>query len=212
MIEYLNCDTCTAIVSTEMTTCEYCGNDFRHSGFSSELIKLRDELDKKFYTLNIQNFLKIIESSKFKAHPIVKFRKAKALLIENMTNNGVLDAVKFCDVLYIIRQLKSVSADYCFEFVLYVSVIFPTPHTKLYLVDYLKIKSFLVNSNLDEYEIIDKTLREQVLVTYLGKQFFKDYYFYTNPKNFICNPDFIKKRDFLKEKYQAAVNKISKIN
>lgn len=60
MIEYLNCDACTAVVSTSMTTCEYCGNDFRHSGISAELLKLRDDLDKKYYTLNVDDFLKFI--------------------------------------------------------------------------------------------------------------------------------------------------------
>lgn len=209
MIEYLNCDACTAIVSTAMLTCEYCGNDFRHSGISAELLKLRDDLDKKYYTLNVEDFLKFIEASKYKEHPILKFRKAKALLIEYMTNDGVLDSEEFCDVLNIIRQIKNISTDYWFEFALYVSVILPTPHTKLYLEDYSTIKSFLASNNLDEDEIISKKLKEQVLITDLGEQFFKEYNFYTDPKNYINNTNFIQKKDYLKEKYETAFNKLN---
>lgn len=202
MIEYLNCDACTAIVSTAMTICEYCGNDFRHSGHSAELLKLRDDLDKKYYTLNVDDFLKFIEASKYKEHPIVKFRKARALLIQYMTNDGVLDSEEFCDVLNIIRQLKNVSSDYWFEFALYVSVILPTPHTKLYLEDYKAIKNFLMNNNLDEDEIIGKKLKEQILITDLGEQFFKEFNFYTDPKNTVNNEAFINKRKMLQSKYE----------
>ena len=209
MIEYLNCDACTAVVSTAMTTCDYCGNDFRHSGISAELLKLRDDLDKKYFTLNVNDFLKFIEASKYKEHPIVKFRKAKALLIEYMTNDGVLDAEEFCDVLNIIRQLKNVSTDYWFEFALYTSVILPTPHTKLYLEDYTTIKSFLQSNNLDEDEIISKKLKEQILITDLGEQFFKEYNFYSDPKNFVNNEAFIHKRDYLKQKYEQSISIIN---
>jgi hypothetical protein len=48
MIEYLNCDSCTAIVSTDMNTCDYCGNDFKHRGVAAEILKVRDDLDKKW--------------------------------------------------------------------------------------------------------------------------------------------------------------------
>jgi hypothetical protein len=193
-----------------MTTCDYCGNDFRHSGISAELLKLRDDLDKKYFTLNVDDFLKFIEASKYKEHPIVKFRKAKALLIEYMTNDGVLDAEEFCDVLNIILQLKTVSTDYWFEFALYTSVILPTPHTKLYLEDYTAIKSFLQSNNLDEDEIISKKLTEQILITDLGEQFFKEYIFYSDPKNFVNNAAFIHKRDFLKQKYEQSILNINK--
>ena len=129
MIEYLNCDACTAVVSTEMTVCDYCGNDFRHSGTSAQLLKLRDDLDKKYFTLTVEEFLKFANSSKFRDHPIVQFRKSKIQLIDYMHNDGVLDAQEFCEILHTINKLKKISADYYFEFALYISVIFPTPHT-----------------------------------------------------------------------------------
>ena len=209
MIEYLNCDACTAVVSTEMTVCDYCGNDFRHSGVSSEILKLRDDLDKKYFTLNVDDFLKFIATSKYREHPIVKFRKAKALLIEYMTNDGVLNSEEFCFVLNIIRQLKNISTDYWFEFALYTSVILPTPHTKLYLEDYRAIKCFLKSNNLDEDEIISKKLKEQILITDLGEQFFKEYNFYIDPKNFVKNDAFIHKRDYLKQKYGQSISNIN---
>lgn len=209
MIEYLNCDACTAVVSTEMTVCDYCGNDFRHSGTSAQLLKLRDDLDKKYFTLTVEDFLKFANSTKFRDHPIVQFRKSKIQLIDYMHNDGVLDAQEFCEILHTISNLKKISADYWFEFALYISVIFPTPHTRLYLEDYTTIKSFLLSNNLDEDEIIGKKLKEQVLITDLGEQFFKEYNFYTDPKNYINNTNFVQKRDYLKEKYENAFNKFN---
>lgn len=212
MIEYLNCDACTAVVSTDMAVCDYCWNDFRHSGTSAQLLKLRDDLDKKFFTLTIEEFLKFANSTKFRDHPIVQFRKSKIQLIDYMHNDGVLDAQEFCEILHTISNLKKISTDYWFEFALYISVIFPTPHTKLYLEDYSTIKCFLVSNNLDEDEIIGKKLKEQVLITDLGEQFFKEYNFYTDPKNYINNTNFIQKRDYLKEKYENAINKFNNQN
>ena len=209
MIEYLNCDACTAVVSTEMTVCDYCGNDFRHSGTSAQLLKLRDDLDKKYFTLTVEDFLKFANSTKFRDHPIVQFRKSKIQLIDYMHNDGVLDAQEFCEILHTISNLKKISADYWFEFALYISVIFPTPHTRLYLEDYSTIKSFLISNNIDEDEIIGKKLKEQVLITDLGEQFFKEYNFYTDPKNYINNTNFIQKRDYLKEKYENSFNKFN---
>ena len=200
---------CTAVVSTEMTVCDYCGNDFRHSGVSAEILRLRDDLDKKFFTLNVDDFLKFIAASKYREHPIVEFRKAKALLIEYMTNDGVLDAENLCDVLNIIRKLKNISQDYWFEFAIFISVLLPTGHTKLYLEDYNLIRSFLKSHNLDEDEIISKKLKEQVMITDLGEQFFKEYNFYTHPKNFVNNDAFIRKRDYLKQKYQQSISIIN---
>jgi RNA polymerase subunit RPABC4/transcription elongation factor Spt4 len=55
MIEYLNCDACTAVVSTEMTLCEYCGNDFKNSGSSGEIIRLKNEIEKKIYKADISS-------------------------------------------------------------------------------------------------------------------------------------------------------------
>ena len=212
MIEFLNCDACTAVVSTKMTVCDYCGNDFRHSGVSAEILKLRDDLDKKDFTLNIDDFLKFIEASKYREHPIVKFRKAKALLIEYMTNDGVLDTEEFCEILNIMRQLKNISQDYWFEFAIYISVILPTGHTKLCLEDYNSIRRFLQNNNLDEDKIISKKLKEQVMITDLGEQFFKEYNFYSDPKNFINNTNFIQKMDYLKEKYETIIQNFNNKN
>jgi hypothetical protein len=206
MIEYLNCDACTAVVSTAMTVCDYCGNDFRHSGTSAQLLKLRDDLDKKYFTLTVEEFLKFANSSKFKEHPIVKFRKSKVQLIDYMHNDGVLDTQEFCEILHTINQLKKLSADYWFEFALYISVIMPTPHSKLFLQDYFKIKNFMLSQSLDEDEIVGKKLKQQVLITDFGEQFFKEYNFYSDPKNFINNESFITKRNYLIDKYETAFN------
>ena len=77
MIEYLNCDACTAVVSTEMTVCDYCGNDFRHSGTSAQLLKLRDDLDKKYFTLTVEEFLKFAKLNKIQRPPNSSIQEIK---------------------------------------------------------------------------------------------------------------------------------------
>ena len=209
MIEYLNCDTCTAIVSTEMSVCEYCGNDFRSSGTSAELLAFISILEKKFFKLNIVDFINFVDSSKFKEHPIVKYRKTKAKLIDYIINDGILDSQEFCSILNEISQLKEISIDYLANFTTYITLLFPTPHAKLYIEDFENIRSFLHSNNLDSDHIIEKKLIEQLIATKLGIQFIKEYTYFSSPENFIDNLSFIKKRDYLASKYQSIILNIN---
>jgi hypothetical protein len=210
MTEYLNCDACTAIVSTEMIFCEYCGDDFRHRGNSAELLKLRDDLDIKQFTLSAEEFLKLANTTNFRQHPIIKFRILKVQLIAQMTNDGILIAQEFCDILHTVNQINKISEGYWHEFTLYISVIMPTPLTRLFLDDFKAIKHFMTNNNLDKNGIVEQKLKQQVLITDLGECFFKEYNFYSNPANFINDESFIKKQEYLIEKYNKANNEIVK--
>ena len=109
MREFLVCDMCTATVSTDSITCEFCGNDFKNSGSSAEILRFKDEIEKKMHTSDLNDLLTRIGKSKFKDHPIVLYRKAKALLIDYMTNDGILDADEFCEVINIINIIESIS-------------------------------------------------------------------------------------------------------
>ena len=208
MVEYLNCNECNAPVSTEMSVCEFCGNNFRLHGNSADLLSFAKELDKKFYINSCNDLLEIISCSKFKEKPMIKFRKAKILLIEYMTNDGVLDAEEFCEILEIINSIRNISEDYLLEFISYVSVIFPSNNTKLFINDFDKIKNFILQNRLDIGGIMIESLRDQVLISQLGIKFIKEYHFFTNSKNFINDGAFISKRDSLIEKYNKTINSI----
>ena len=202
MLEYLVCDMCTATVSTDIIVCDFCGNDFKNSGTSSEILRFRDELEKLIFTSNLSELLTKINKSKFKDHPIVLFRKAKVLLITFMTSDGILEAEEFCDVINMVNSISMISEDYWVEFVLYLTVLFPTSHTKLYLKDFKSIRAFLLSINRDEDKIIENCMIQQVLISEAGETFFKEHQFYTNPKNYINNPDFIFKKNHLSRKYE----------
>jgi hypothetical protein len=77
------------------------------------------------------------------------------------------------------------------------------------LDDYKAIKSYLASNALDDDEIIDTKLKQQVLITDLGEQFFKEYNFYSDPKNFINNSNFIQKKEYLSKKYKTALLNIN---
>ena len=202
MIEYLNCDACTAVVSTEMTLCEYCGNDFKNSGSSGEIIRLKNEIEKKIYKADISELLGSINKSKFKNHPVILFRKTKALLLEYMTNDGILDADEFCEVIKIVNDVSKVSEDYWTEFVSYLTVLLPTSHTKLSMDDLHSILAFLTSIKRDTDKIIYNRLIQQVLITVAGDTFLKEYNYYTDEKNYINNKDFISKKQYLINKYE----------
>jgi len=210
MKEFLVCDMCTATVSTDMSVCDFCGNDFKNSGTSAEILRFRDEIEKKIYTTDLSELLTKISNSKFKEHPIILFRKAKALLIDYMTNDGILEADEFCEVINIANSISKISEDYWTEFVLYITVLFPTSHTKLYLEDFKSIRSFLLSINRDDDKIIENRMIQQALISEAGETFFKEYQFYTDPKNYINNPDFIHKKNHLSDKYEDLKNKIEK--
>ena len=208
MIELLICNNCTASVSTENDLCQYCGNDFRRSGESAEIIDFVELIDRSFGKSEPNDLIQKINQSKFKDHPMVRFRKAKVLLIEYMTNDSLLDHSEFIEILKIIKEISEINTHYWFDFCLYVNVLLPSSHTKLHIEDYKKIKSFLDNNNLDNEQIIETSLKEQLIISTLGEQFFKEYKFYQNPSNFINNNDFIQKKDFLIAKYEKFKNSI----
>jgi len=199
---------CTATVSTDSAVCDFCGNDFKNSGSSGEILRLKDEIEKKIYTSDISELLQKINKTKYKDHPIIQFRKAKALLLEYMTNDGIIDADEFIEIINIINNISKISEDYWTEFVLYLTVLFPTTHTKLFLEDYKTIRSFMSNINRDQDKIIESRMLQQILISEAGDTFFKEYHFYTDPKNFINNPDFIHKKNYLSGTYNELKNKI----
>jgi hypothetical protein len=208
MIEILICNNCTASVSTEQDLCQYCGNDFRTSGESAEILDFVELIDRSFAKATPSDLIEKIKQSKFKDHPMVRFRKAKILLIEYMTNDSVLDYTEFIEILKIIKEVSEINNHYWFDFSLYLTVLLPSSHTKLYIEDYQKIKSYIDNNNLDNEQIIDTSLKEQLIISTLGEQFFKEYKFYQNPSNYINNNDFIQKKDFLIAKYEKFKNSI----
>ena len=203
MREFLVCDMCTATVSSDSSVCDFCGNDFKNSGSSGDILRLKDDIEKKIYTSDITELLKKINNTKYKDHPIIQYRKAKALLLEYMTNDGIIDADEFIEVVNMINIISKVSEDYWVEFVLYLTVFFPTSHTKLFLEDFKLIRAFLSSINRDDDKIIENRMIQQVLISEAGDTFFKEYQYYTDEKNFINNPDFIHKKKHLTEKYEV---------
>jgi len=210
MREFLVCDMCTATVSTDSAVCDFCGNDFKNSGSSGEILRLKGEIEKKIYTSDISELLQKINKTKYKDHPIIIYRKAKVLLLEYMTNDGIIDSEEFIEVINMINNIAKISEDYWTEFVLYVSVLFPTSHTKLHIEDFNLIRSFLISINRDQDTVIQSKMKQQLLITVAGETFFKEYNYYTDKSNHVNNLDFIKKKETLELKYKTLVDKINK--
>jgi len=67
MKEYLVCDMCTATVSTDDNVCEFCGNDFKNTGSAAQILRFKDEIEKKIAYLSTHSHKKLILS----VNPIV---------------------------------------------------------------------------------------------------------------------------------------------
>ena len=208
MKEYVVCDMCTATVLSEGISCDFCGNDFKNNGSSAEILRFKDEIDRKIYTTDLFELLNNINKSKYKDHPIILFRKAKVLLINYMANDGVIEAGEFCEVFHIVNSISKISEDYWTEFITYFSVLFPTSHTKLFLEDFKAIQSFLNSINRDEDKQIEDKLIQQMFISELDETFFKQFKFYTNSKNFINDNDFINNQKYVLNKYNEYLNKL----
>lgn len=210
MREFLVCDMCTATVSTDSAVCDFCGSDFKYSGTSGDILKLKDEIEKMILRNNISELINKINKSKFKDHPIILYRKAKALLIEYMTNDGVIDAEEFIEVIQIINNISRISNDYWTEFVLYLTILLPSSRTKLKLDDYKTIRNYLLSINRDDDKVIQSRMIQQILISEAGETFFKEYIFYNDQNNFIDNKDFIQKKNYLQDKYLKLTQSINK--
>jgi hypothetical protein len=126
-----------------------------------------------------------------------------------MTDDGVLDSQEFIEVINIINNISRTSEDYWSEFILYLSVLFPTNHTQLFLEDFKLIHAHLISINRNDRILKDKMI-QQVLINIAGYEFFKDFLFYTNDKNYINHQDFLFKKEHLKNKYESLLNEIEK--
>lgn len=208
MKEFVICESCNASVEIHETTCDYCGSEFKFGKVNREILILKEHVDNLFFRARHYETIEIIEGSKYRNHPILLFRKAKALLVIYMTNDGILQGQEFCEVIKIMMNLSKVSDDYWKEFVLYITVLFPSSCSTLLVEDYKSIIAFLASFDLDREKIIEEKLFQQVVMSEAGETFVKEFKYFTNEKNHIDNKDFIIKRDYLKNKYSEIEIKI----
>lgn len=212
MFEKLNCSTCNAIIDTSSLNCEYCGNNYRINGKSAELIKLKDKLDRMFITSEPAEIINSINNSLYKTHPILRFRLAKAEMLECLILHQYIDSQKFCDIINIIDEISEVTSAYKSEFINYTIHLLQSAHISLYPEDYENILTFLRIKMFDKDDKINNKLTEQLLQTELGSKFMKEYLFYTDKKNFINDSDFLKKKEYLEEKYNSHRKELTKNN
>lgn len=212
MIEKLNCSSCNAIIETSSLNCEYCGNNYRMNGKSAELIKLKDNLDKMLITSEPAEIINSINNSFYKTHPIVRFRLAKAEMLACLFLHQYIDSQKFCDIFNVINEISEVTSAYRSEFINYTIHLLPSAHISLYSEDYENILTFLRIRMFDTDDKIHNKLTEQLLRTELGSKFMKEYLFYTDKKNFINDSAFLRKKEYLEEKYNSHRKELTKNN
>lgn len=212
MNEKLNCSSCNAIIYTSSLKCDYCGNNYRMNGKSAELIKLKNQLDKMLINSKPREVIKSVNSSDYKDHPIIKFRLAKAEMLVCLFKDKYIESQKFCDIFNVIDLISQDTSEYKNEFIAYISLFLPSLHISLYPEDYDNILTFLRRMMLDSEKEIVQKLTEQLLISELGEKFMKEYLFYTNKKNLVNDPAFLKKKEFLELKYNNCKNELRKKN
>jgi len=209
MREYLNCDTCTAVVSINDARCEFCGSNFKSIGTAKVILKLKEEIESKIFRENISEIISHIEKSHYKNHPVIHHRKIKAMLIQYMTDDHVLDSDELIHVLKESNHLALTSEDYWDAMVLYISVLMPTHHVTFSIGDYRDVVEYLVTLGRDSQSIRD-LLFEQVIVSNLGPKLYKEHKYYEDKRNFINDVNFIQKKEYLKNKYDSIIDELIK--
>ena len=212
MIEKLNCSSCNAMIDTSSLKCEYCGNNYKMNGKSAELLKLKDQLDKMLITSEPTEIINFINNSLYKSHPIVRFRSLKAKMLVCLFLDDHIVSQKFCDIINGIDEISEITSAYRSEFINYIIQLLPNGNISLYSEDYENILSFLKSKMFDSDEKIHNKLTEQLLITELGSKFMKEYLFYTDEKNFINDSAFLKKKEYLEQKYNNLKKELTKNN
>lgn len=210
MKEKLNCHTCNATIDTSMNKCEYCGNDFRNNGNSMEILNLKNKLDEMLINSEPKDIIKLIDSSEYKHHPIIKHRMIKAELMNYLFEAKYIDSQKLCDIINKVNDISSGTIEYKNDFITYASLLFSSLHISISREDHENILNFINMIKFDEDDILTHKLTEILLVTELGTQFMKEYSFFTDKSNYINDSDFIKKRNFLVNKFNYIKNHIIK--
>jgi hypothetical protein len=123
-----------------------------------------------------------------------------------------IDSQKFCDIINGIDEISEVTTAYKHEFINYTVQLLPSAHISLYLEDYENILTFLRIRMFDTDGKIHNKLTEQLLITELGSKFMKEYLFYTDKKNFINDSAFLRKKEYLEEKYNSHRKELTKNN
>jgi ribosomal protein L40E len=212
MNEKLICSSCNAKINTSALNCEYCGNNYRLYGKSSELLATREKLDKMLVVSEPDEIVNFINTLDHKNHPIISYRLAKAEMLICLYEECYIISQKFCDIIHIVDLISIDTPEYRKQFINFISDHLPVLSTRLYLEDYQNILSFLREQMFDKDRELAKKLTEQLLISELGAKFMKEYLFYIDEKNFINDSAFLKKKEYLEAKYKNYKNELTKNN
>jgi|GEM_PF-3471561 len=201
MNEYFNCPNCSGPIEIHELECDYCGSILNDNEAVTDLKDFIKRIDQMFDDASMEDIISKCENSKYKNHPIVSFRKLKANLIHLMTDDGIFDFDDFQKIYRTIRKLGSISTDYLDNFILYIEILFPTIHTEIPSKEFKKIKDSLSIEEEFDANLLDK-LKCQMAHQAMGPSQFREYSYYTEPKNFIDDSYFRKKKLALEEKYE----------
>lgn len=207
MKEYLNCEACNAIIDISMLNCDYCGSNLKTSSKNAEILKQKVEIDGMLLGFMAEEALQYIALSNYSDHPIIRYRKIKANLLICLFCSAYVDSHEFCELMEKVEEISKYSNEYKNDFVAYLSSLIPSIHVKVLFSDFQGIVSFLETTGVDDKGDLTIKFSEQFLITELGSKFMKEYLFYTNKKNFVNNPDFIRKKQNLENKFTATRKK-----
>ncbi len=211
MREFLVCDMCTAIVSTDMSDCEYCGNDFKSNGTSAEILNYKLIIQKKYAKNNIDEILNEIAINKYSEHPIIKFEYIKLTLFKYLCEYEQLIWYDLNKLLLEILELSKISEDYISEFINIFKALISNSNANVSLEQYSKIKVGLIANFGNTFDIIIEDIANQAIISLSGKQFIKEYLFFSNKSNFINDVNFIKKKNKLINEHNKLKEIINKI-
>lgn len=207
MKEFLNCNACNAIIDISILNCEYCGSNLKIGSKNAGILKQKVEIDGMLMNFMAEEALQYIALSNYSDHPIIRYRKIKAELLICLFGSGYVNSHVFCELIGRIEEISKYSSEYKNDFVKYLSSLIPSIHVKVSFSDLQRIVSFLETTGFDDNGDLAIKFSEQFLITELGSKFMKEYLFYTNKKNFVNNPDFIRKKEYLENKFKETKKK-----
>ena len=201
----LPCDNCASDVLINNGVCDYCMTVVGSKEPSKTIIteiSVIDSLEKDF---KYSEALKKIKESKYFNFHIYKQRVAKITMKESIIGDTYINESKFIDSINFYKSLSGNGYDFQNEAHTYVKFILPNHLVRITKKSYINIINFLKKENKIFKDLI-KYFDEQMICEQMGGEDFKEYLYYTDPKNHMDNMSFIKKKNFYLDLYK----KISK--
>lgn len=146
MYDFLFCETCETLVSTSLSKCPCCKRDFKKMPYTAALLTFCQFLDKIDNPAPIESQLEMIQSSIFKDHPLIRYRKARLKILQALGSPETMNTKLFFSLLSLSVAACAAGPHYWEDLVKLLTALLPSASLSITEEEWLDIVN-LTRSN-----------------------------------------------------------------